>query len=75
MDRTAVMAAQAALSPFSALCGKSKSLTTPHSVADRVALHREATGNVPRQPRGSIDRPARHPEHGFWCGAAWLRGP
>ena len=56
MGRTAFMAAPAALSPFSALCGESKSLTTPHSVADRVALHREATGDVPRQPRGPQHR-------------------
>ena len=75
MGRTAFMAAPAALSPFSALCGESKSPTSPYFVADRVAFRREATGDAPRQPRGSIDRPARHPKHGFWCGAAWLRGP
>ena len=67
MGRTAFMAAPAALSPFSALCGESKSLTSPHSVTNRVALYREATGNVPRQLRGSIDRPARGPQHRFCC--------
>ena len=67
VGRTAFMAAPAALSPFSALCGESKSPTTPYFVADRVAFRREATGNVPRQPRGSIDRPARGPQHRLCC--------
>ena len=67
MGRTVFMAAPAALSPFSALCGESKSPTSPYFVADRVAFHREATGNAPRQPRGSIDRPARGPQHRFCC--------
>ena len=47
MGRTAFMAAPAALSPFSALRGESKSPTSPYFVADRVAFRREATGIPP----------------------------
>ena len=75
MGRTAFMAAPAALSPFSALCGESKSPTAPYFVAERVAFRREAASNISRQPSGPINRPARGPEHGFWCGTAWLHGP